>query len=188
MEKTIIRAATIEDAKAILDIYAPYVSGTAISFEYDVPTLAEFTRRMEQILSKYPYLVAVRDDEIVGYAYASSFHERAAYQWAVETTIYLRQDMKKQGIGRELYEELERLLKLQNILNLDACIAYTEVEDEYLTNNSVHFHEHMGYRIIGRFCKCGYKFNRWYDMVWMEKHIGEHIENPLPVKAFREVQ
>ena len=83
---------------------------------------------------------------------------------------------------------MERILKLQNILNLNACIAYPEVEDEYLTKNSVEFHQHLGYELIGEFHKCGYKFNRWYNMVWMEKHIGEHSEEPLPVIPFREMK
>ena len=73
---------------------------------------------------------------------------------------------------------MENILKMQNIFNLNACIAYTAVEDEHLTNNSVQFHDHMGYRLVGRFQQCGNKFGRWYDMVCMEKHIGEHKENP----------
>ena len=186
MKENYIRTATIEDAPMLLDIYAPYVNDTAITFEYTVPSVEEFQRRIAHILSKYPYLVAERNGEIVGYAYASSFHERAAYAWAVETTIYVRQDMKKLGIGKDLYEELERLLKLQNILNLNACIAYPETEDEYLTKNSVQFHQHLGYRMVGEFHKCGFKFNRWYNMVWMEKHIGEHSENPPMIKRFGE--
>ena len=73
---------------------------------------------------------------------------------------------------------------MQNICNLYACIGYPEKEDEYLTKNSVYFHEKLGYRMVGEFYKCGYKFNRWYNMVWMEKFIGEHIGNQLPVKFF----
>lgn len=183
-----IRTATLDDAGALLDIYAPYVSNTAITFEYEVPTEAEFKRRISNILEKYPYLVAEKDGEMLGYAYASSFHSRAAYQWGVEGTIYVRQDKKMLGIGRGLYEELERILRLQNILNINACIAYPEKEDEYLTKNSVYFHECLGYRLVGEFYKCGYKFNRWYNMVWMEKHIGDHGETPLPVKSFKEVE
>lgn len=80
------------------------------------------------------------------------------------------------GIGRRLYEELENILKQQGILNVNACIAYPQVKDEYLTKDSVLFHEKLGYTMVGIFHQCGYKFHRWYDMVWMEKFIGEHRE------------
>lgn len=184
--KMIIRTATVEDASKLLEIYAPYVLGTAITFEYEVPSVDEFQRRIENTLQKYPYLVAEQEGEILGYAYASSFHTRAAYAWAVETSVYVRQDRKKCGIGKALYEELERQLKQQNILNLYACIAYPEKEDEYLTKDSVRFHERLGFELIGEFHQCGFKFNRWYNMVWMEKHIGEHVEKPNAVKRFGE--
>lgn len=110
---------------------------TAIAFEYEVPSVEEFAGRIEHILKKYPYLVAEKDGRIVGYAYAGTFYDRAAYDWAVE--------------------------------------------------NSVKFHEHMGYRIVGKFCKCGYKFGKWYNMVWMEKHIGEHVEHAIKVRNFQKV-
>lgn len=183
-----IRIAAKEDAKELLAIYAPYVEKTAITFEYDVPSVQEFEERIEHILEKYPYLVAEREGKIVGYAYASDFHSRAAYGWAVETSVYVQKDMKKTGIGRALYEALEKILAMQNILNLNACIAYPEKVDPFLTKNSVNFHEHMGYRLVGEFYKCGYKFGRWYNMVWMEKHIGEHKNNPPQVKTFDEVR
>lgn len=188
MKNCRIRIATKQDAKKLVEIYAPYVEKTAITFEYDVPTVEEFEGRIENILKKYPYLVAERDGEIVGYAYAGTFYNRAAYDWAVETTVYVREDQKKTGIGKELYKALEKILAMQNILNLNACIAYLEVEDEHLTKNSVGFHEHLGYRLVGEFYKCGYKFGRWYNMVWMEKHIGEHVDNPPKVKSFEEIR
>lgn len=188
MEKCIIRVATIEDAKALLEIYAPYVSNTAISLELVAPSLEEFERRIVHILSKYPYLVAEREGEIIGYAYAGEFHPRAAFSRAVETSIYIKREMRCSGVGRALYEALERALALQNVLNLNACIAYPEIEDEYLTRNSVQFHEHLGYRMVGEFHKCGYKFNRWYDIVWMEKYLGEHSEHPEEVKTFAQIR
>lgn len=188
MLRSKIRIATKEDARELLEIYAPYVEKTAITFEYDVPTVQEFEERIERVLEKYPYLVAEREGKIVGYAYASSFHSRAAYGWAVETTVYVHKEQKKTGIGKELYEALEKCLAMQNILNLNACIAYTEKKDPYLTKNSVQFHEHLGYRFVGEFYKCSYKFGRWYNMVWMEKHIGEHPDVPLSVKRFDEIR
>ena len=188
MSKSRIRVAVKEDAGVLLAIYAPYVEKTAITFEYEVPSVEEFAGRIENTLKKCPYLVAERDGAIVGYAYASAFHSRAAYQWGVETTVYVREDQKKKGIGRELYDALEKTLALQNILNLNACIGYPTVEDEHLTKNSVLFHAHLGYRFVGEFDKCGYKFGRWYNMVWMEKHLGEHPDTPPAVKPFDAVR
>ena len=188
MEDQKIRVAKPEDAEKLLEIYAPYVTDTAITFEYEVPTEEEFRGRIEHVLEKYPYLVAEADGEIVGYAYAGAFKERAAYDWAVETSIYLRTDRKKKGIGRKLYEALERALAMQNILNVNACITYMEKEDEYVTKNSAQFHEHMGYRLVGEFHECGYKFERWYDMIWMEKHLGEHAAHPGSVKSFSAIR
>lgn len=187
-EKIYIRTAQPQDAKALLEIYAPYVENTAITFEYTVPTVKEFEARIKKTLQKYPYLVAYTDTEILGYAYAGVFHARAAYDWAVETSIYIRQDKRRLGVGRALYDALEKALKAQGILNLNACVAYTETQDPYLTNDSVRFHERLGYHMTGKFHQCGYKFNRWYNMVWLEKHIGEHITSQPPVKPFREIE
>lgn len=180
-----IRVATLEDAAALLKIYAPYVEKTAITFDYEVPTLEEFTRKIECLLKKYPVLVAENADGIVGYAYADSFKNKAAYDWAVETTIYVDENCKKMGIGKRLYEELEQQLRALNIVNLNACIAYPVEEDEHLTKDSVRFHEKLGYRMVGEFRQCGYKFHRWYNMVWMEKHIGEHLANQPKVRWFK---
>ena len=188
MEDLRIRVAKPEDAEELLDIYAPYVTGTVITFEYEVPSVEEFRARITHVLEKYPYLVAEADGEVIGYAYAGAFKERAAYDWAVETSIYLRKDKKKHGVGRKLSEALEQALNMQHILNVNACITYIEKEDEYVTKNSAQFHEHMGYRLVGKFCACGYKFGRWYDMIWMEKFLGEHTAHPAAVKRFPEIK
>lgn len=174
MNKIQIRTATALDAEDILKIYAPYVKHTAITFEYDVPTIEVFRGRIEKTLEKYPYLVLLEDDKIMGYAYAGPLKERAAYDWSVETSIYTMHGMTGRGYGRRLYEALEESLKAMGILNLYACIGYPIEEDEYLTKNSAEFHKHMGFETIGEFHKCGYKFGRWYNMIWMEKMIGEH--------------
>lgn len=165
----IIRSATLEDAEELVSIYKPYVEGTAITFEYDAPDSKEFRSRIQHILEKYPYLVAETDGHILGYAYASTFKDRAAYDRCVELSIYIDARSKGEGIGGLLYRELEDRLQTQGITNLYACIAYPQEEDEYLTADSVHFHEHLGYQMVGKFHRCGYKFNRWYHMVWMEK-------------------
>lgn len=183
-----IRIAEPGDAEALLQIYAPYVRGTAVTFEYTVPSAEEFRERILHTLEKYPYLVAEQDGQAVGYAYAGPFHTRAAYERGVETTVYIRQDRKRRGLGRDLYGALEKILAYQNILNLNACIGYPEREDEYLTTDSARFHERQGFRLAGRFHKCGYKFGRWYDMIWMEKHIGEHTAHPAAVRWFGDVR
>lgn len=223
-----IRFATPDDAAELLEIYRPYVMDTAISFEYEVPSVTEFRGRIENIQKKYPYIVAVQESQnnngydgdttqsetcladdtaddtvankvcndrldvlnaesdnqlsrIVGYAYAGAFNERSAYDWAVEMTVYVKKECRKDGIGRKLYEEMEHILGKMNVLNLNSCIGYpVGDDDEHLTKNSVEFHTHMGYSMVGRFHKCGYKFGKWYDMVWMEKMIGEHMDDPKP--------
>lgn len=180
MEKMVIRSATIDDAEAILNIYAYYVEKTAITFEYDVPSLEEFQQRIETTLKKYPYLVIEENGQILGYAYAGVFKDRAAYDWSAETTIYIKQDAVKCGLGRMLYEAFEIEMKARGFLNLYACIGYPIEDDEYLTKNSAQFHEHLGYQYVGKFHKCGYKFGRWYDMVWMEKALGEFPDIPAP--------
>ena len=171
-----IRFAKPEDAKELLKIYAYYVTDTAISFETEVPSEEEFKLRIEEVLKSYPFIVACKDDEILGYAYLHSFVGRKAYELSAETTIYLNPDKKKMGIGKKLYSVLEDIAKAQNITNLYSCIGYVDKEDEYLNNNSVQFHEHIGYRMVGKFENCGHKFGRWYHMVWMEKIIGKHEE------------
>ena len=170
----VIRAATREDAGSLLKIYSYYVENTAISFEYVAPSLDEFSKRISSTLEKYPYIVLEDDGLIRGYAYAGAFHSRAAYAHCCEVTIYLDYDSKGNGYGKALYEALEKALKKMGIINLYACIADPEVEDEYLTKNSECFHQHIGYTKVGEFHKCGYKFGRWYNMIWMEKMIGEH--------------
>ena len=150
MSDITIRVATPDDAAVLLELYAPYVRETAISFETVVPSEDEFRRRIIHTLQRYPYLVAECDGKPLGYAYASAFKERAAYDWAVETSIYLRQDRRGLGIGRQLYLQLEALLRRQHITNANACIAYPHPE-------SIAFHERLGYRTVAHFTRCGYK-------------------------------
>ena len=183
-----IRETRQSDLSALLSIYAPYVRNTAISFEYEVPSEAEFAARIEQTQAFYPWLAAEQDGRILGYAYAAPFKPRAAYARSVETTIYLDAACRRQGTGRLLYQRLEDCLAAMNILNLNACIALPEGPDEYLTTDSAEFHTRMGYRLVGEFRKCGYKFGRWYNMIWMEKWIGDHPDEPEPVLPFPAVR
>lgn len=190
MEKNdvIIRAASPGDAEKLLEIYRPYVEKTAITFEYEVPSVEEFQGRIVRTLRRYPYLVAEAGGQILGYAYTGPFVGRAAYDWAAEVSIYLREDCRGMGLGKRLYAAIEEISRAQHITNLNACIGTVEAEDQYLTNNSAQFHGHMGYRMVGEFQKCGYKFGRWYNMVWMEKIIGEHLPRPEAVVPFPEVE
>lgn len=183
-----IRIATAQDAAALLDIYAPYVENTAITFEYTVPSVQEFERRISNTLQTYPYLVAEVAKEIVGYTYAGPYRERSAYQWAVEVSIYVKKTAKKMGIGKTLYQALETILNLQHISNLYACIADTDEEDPYLTKDSILFHQRLGYRQVGKFTQCGYKFNRWYNIIWVEKQIQIHTVPPENIKPFEEIR
>ncbi|MBO4242358.1 MAG: N-acetyltransferase [Clostridiales bacterium] len=177
-----IRDLKQEDLETLLDIYTYYVENTAISFETVTPSYAEFRRRAEEITRRYPYLVIEKDGKTEGYAYAHLFVGRDAYSYSCEMTIYLRHGSGNQGLGRRLYEELEGRLKKMGITNLYACIGVPEEEDIYLTYNSRDFHKHMGYETTGTFRNCGRKFGRWYSMVWMEKIIGEHKDDPEPVR------
>lgn len=180
-----IERVTADDAEELLKIYAPYIEDTAITFEYDVPTTQEFAERIKNISSKYPYIKAVVNGQIAGYAYAGCFKDRRAYDWSVETTVYVKKDCKRMGIGKALYEKLEEELKKMGILNMNACIACPVKESRFLNDDSIRFHSHMGFSEVGRFHNSGFKFNEWFDMVWMEKMIGEHKENPGEVRWAR---
>lgn len=190
MSQIKIRVADPErDAEALCAIYAPYVLETAISFEYEVPSVAEFARRMTATLERYPYIVAETDGAAAGYAYAHPFVEREAYSRSAEMTIYVEQGLRRSGLGRALYTAIEKALALQNVTNLNSCIGVPRCEnDPHLTLDSVRFHTRLGYRMVGRFDGCGYKFGRWYDMAWMEKIIAPHGDNPAPMLPFPEIR
>ncbi len=170
----LIRSATAQDAGSLLKIYAYYVERTAVSFELEVPSPEEFTERIQHTLKRYPYLVAEEEGVVMGYAYAGPFVGRAAYGHCCELSIYVDRSSRRRGYGRRLYEALERELADRGILNLYACIGDPAAEDEYLTRDSELFHRRLGFTLAGRFHACGRKFGRWYNMIWMEKIIGEH--------------
>ncbi|MGN0037893.1 MAG: GNAT family N-acetyltransferase [Coriobacteriales bacterium] len=175
-----IRVATPHDAQAIQAIYAPYVEQTAITFEYEAPTVEEIRRRIESTLQRYPWIVAEEEGEVVGYAYAGAFKGRRAYDWSVETSIYVKRDARQKGTGRQLYTALQELLKQMGITNVNACVAYTEKDTPRLTTASVRFHEKLGFKKVGVFHQCAYKFDTWYDMCWLEKHIAPHEDGAHP--------
>ncbi len=179
-----IEPVVVSDAEAILSIYSPYVLGSAVTFEYDVPGVDEFRERIKNISTKFPYVKAVDESSrILGYAYASTFKNRRAYDWCVETSIYVERGFRRAGLGAALYGELEKRLQKMGILNLNACITFPKGEsDPHLSKDSVKFHEKMGFKMVGMFHDCGYKFDTWYNMVWMEKMIGEHRVPQPPVR------
>ena len=174
MKEIVIRPVKPEDVPAILEIYGGYVQNTAITFEYAVPDPKEFAQRVERISSRYPYLVAECDGKILGYAYAAPYIARKACDWSCEVSIYLAENATKQGLGRVLYDALEAMLKDMGIVNMYASIACSDGNDPYVTNNSLDFHTHMGFQLIGVFRNCGYKFGRWYHLAWVEKTLGDH--------------
>lgn len=179
-----IRRARLSDAAELTEIYSYYVNNTAITFEDEAPDVRAFEGRMRGIISFYPYFVAEGGEGIVGFCYAGAFKNRSAYDWAVETTVYVKRGAARSGIGTALYSALEGALAAQGIKNMYACIACPVKEaDEYLDFGSVQFHKKCGFTVCGTFELCGNKFGRWYNMVWMQKFIGSHEDfpaRPLP--------
>lgn len=166
-----IRSAQIEDAADLVAIYAPYVETTAITFETEVPTVVDFASRIEKTLVKFPYLVAVEDGKIIGYAYASTYYARAAYDWTVELSVYINQEARGKGIGSMLYDALEEDLTARGFKNFLACIALPNPA-------SIALHEKRGYEQVAHFKKVGYKFDTWHDIVWLQKSlVGDANEN-----------
>ncbi len=181
-----IVSVTPEDAGELLDIYKYYVENTAITFEYTSPTPESFRERIIDITKKFPYIKAIGENgEILGYAYADTFHAREAYDWAVELSVYVKKDSRRQGIGKLLYNRMFSVLYSMGITNLYACIAKTDEQTPFLTNDSIDFHSKMGFHTVGEFHNCGYKFDRWFGMVYMEKIIAEH-KIPQPYVKFNQ--
>ncbi len=167
----VIRPARLTDAEALLSIYAPCIANTAITFEYDIPSLDDFRARIERISAHYPYLVAERNGQVIGYAYAAPLKERKACEISVEMSIYLSAEHMGHGVGRRLYGELEEILRHQGIRNLYASIAFAP-NDDYVDDSSIRFHERMGYSLCGTMHACAHKFGHIYDLVWMEKFLS----------------
>ena len=171
-----IRLAKPSDARSLLDIYAPYVENTAITFEYEVPTIEDFAIRIEKTLEKYPYLVAEEDGVVLGYAYASTYYARAAYEWEVELSVYVSQDARGKGVGSKLYDALEEMLEQMGYIHFLACIS--------LPNEaSLALHRKRGYQQVAHFPKIGYKFNLWHDIVWLQKSLDKEAR---PIKLLKE--
>ena len=164
-----IRMAVPDDARGILAVYAPYILDSAVTFEYEVPSLDRFKERIAEIVSDMPYVVCEVDGEITGYAYASHYRSHAAYQWDCELSVYVKEDSHRGGIGRRLYEILFSILKEMNYENAYSCITTPNPQ-------SVKFHEAMGFAKCAYFEHCGFKHGKWYDVTWMERRLQENIK------------
>jgi len=168
-----IRPVQLSDAEALINILAPYITQATVNFDDSVPALKDFQAKITRITAAYPFLVALAQGTPVGYCYADRFRGQTAYDWAVETTIYLDAHWQGRGIGRRLYQALEEALKRQHVLKLYACISAAH-------SQSVAFHHQLGYQETARFRNVGYKMGEWLDILWMEKQLGPLPEKPLP--------
>jgi phosphinothricin acetyltransferase len=175
-----IRLATEADSAQILEIYKPFIMDTVITFEYDVPSLVDFTKRINNIQKKYPWLVCEIDGNIVGYAYASPFHERAAYDWSVDFSIYINPKYHGKRIGKALYFALVEVLKLQGYCNAYALVTLPNVKSEGI-------HESFGFKSVGVCKKVGYKFGEWRDVKWFELELQKHSKVPPVLKIINEI-
>lgn len=173
MSKVVIRFADpVRDARAILDVYAPYIEKTAITFETEVPSLESFAQRVKEIAAHFPYLLLEVDGELAGYAYAHRQAERAAFAWNAELSIYLKESYAGNGLGKPLYSLLEELLSMQGYVNFYGVITGSNAV-------SIALHEKMGYRIIGRHEHTGFKFGQWHDTVWLHKRVHEGVPGKI---------
>ena len=166
-----VRIAKESDLEQILAIYGPYVADTAISFEYSVPTMEEFTQRFLEITRQFPWLVWEEEGRILGYAYGSAPFERAAFGWCAEPSIYLAPEARGRGIGRALYSALEECLKGQGYR-----VLYAIITDD--NEPSLAFHKALGYQYLAHFPRCGYKMDKWYGITWLEKRL-DSVEMPM---------
>ena len=172
-----IRKAAKQDISEILKIYSPYIVNTAISFEYEVPSLDVFTLRYEKITKQFPWLVCEIDGVLSGYAYASFAFERAAYQWSADISVYIDKKHHRKGIATAFYRCIEQFLVMQGYYNLYAVITGTN-------EKSLSFHRSLGYSELAVFHHSGYKLSEWHDVMWYEKNLREFTDDPKPPIAF----
>ena len=171
----------MEDAKPILEIYAPYIENTYVTFEYEVPSEDEFQSRIENIIKRYPWLVYEENGEILGYAYAGPDRTRAAYQWTCESSIYISEKAKGRGIGTVLYDELFRILKEQNF-----CICYALIVDDNVSSIAMHIKKY-GFTEAGHLRNTGYKLGAWHGIIELEKILNPPVVPPRPVIPITEL-
>lgn len=171
-----IRLANPTDAVAMLAIYAPYIRNTSITFETKVPAVADFANRIRSYLENWPWLVYEKDGRVVGYAYASRYRERVAYQWSIECSVYIDEEHLRSGIARNLYTALFSILKAQGFITVYAVINLPN-------DRSVAFHESMGFKYFATYEKVGYKLGQWKDVGWWQLQLNEYTAEPAaPIK------
>ncbi len=171
-----IRLAHPSDAAQLLSIYRPFIENTAITFETNVPSEKEFAERIISYTKKYPWLVAEVNGIAAGYAYAVKHREREAYQWCVESSVYVHEDFRGQGIAQQLYEKLFGLLKEMGFVNVYAGITLPN-------EKSYQLHTKLGFTPVGIYEKIGFKNSSWHSVQWFVKAINEYADNPLPPKG-----
>ena len=171
-----IRPAKPTDAAAILDIYAPYIRDTSITFETEVPLVNDFEERINSYMENWPWLVYEKNGVVAGYAYASRYRERVAYQWSIECSVYIHDDHHRSGIARALYSSLFSILRIQGFTTAYAVIN--------LPNDpSVTLHESMGFNYFATYEKVGYKLGKWKNVGWWRLQLNEYLQEPaVPIK------
>jgi L-amino acid N-acyltransferase YncA len=172
-----LRLARIEDSAPILDIYAPYIESTSYTFETEVPTIAEFGRRIESCMQQWPWLVCEMDGSVAGYAYAAKHRERVAYQWSVESSVYVHHSFERHGVAKALYTALIAILKMQEFRNLYAVINLPN-------DKSVAFHEKIGFEYFATYANVGYKLGKWKNVGWWQLKLNDYTEEPEPPVPF----
>ena len=178
-----IREVQESDIQNLLNIYRPYVENTAISFETKVSSIDEFHQKITICLKNFPWLVAEKDGAIVGYAYAGKFRTRNAYNWSVESSVYVSKELQRQGIGKKLYHKLFEILKSQGIVNVFAGITLPDI-------GSIHLHESLGFKKIGIYKKVGFKFEKWWDVGWWQLEFSRpsHPKGIIPYSELRKLK
>lgn len=169
-----VRIATVDDAAVIASIYAPYVLGTAITFEEEPPSAEEMADRIAATLPTYPYLLFEERGTVLGYAYAGAHRARAAYRWSVDVTAYAHMDAHRRGVGRALYDELLRRLTGQGFHAAFAGIALPN-------EKSVGLHEAMGFQHLGTYAEVGFKLGRWHDVGWWRRPLAHGLPTSEPI-------
>jgi len=164
-KEILVRPATVADAAPVAGIYNHYIRETTVTFEEEEVSPSEIARRIQEVGSaSLPWLIAERDAEIVGYAYATKWHSRSAYRFSAEITVYVDARQQRMGIGARLYAHLFPILQGRSIHAAMAGIA--------LPNDaSVALHEKFGLSKVAHFKEVGFKFNRWIDVGYWERTL-----------------
>jgi phosphinothricin acetyltransferase len=172
-----IRTATVDDALGILNIYSPYIVNTSLTFESEVPSINNFSKRIGDYLQEWPWLVCEIDNQIAGYAYASRYRERVCYQWSVECSVYIHDQYMHKGIAQALYVGLMEILKIQGFRNVYAVINLPNPK-------SVSFHEQFGFSWFATYDHVGYKLGEWKNVGWWKLQLNNYDQHPDPLIAF----